>query len=231
MRGLVVLILLCSLIGSATSAADTTAAVVTGAELLYVRRGPGVGFPAFATIERGERIEVERLEGVWALVRLPSGQSGYVHSTFLSFPGETRATIIVPATATPSPTHPSEPAATQEEPTSGATVAPPTRGDGGLVGAPTSGATPAASDEGAAAPAAGDDIAALRGDVRRLTIAVDALQRRIGESPLGPEGTADHVWHPATIAVLIVLALFAGWAAGVAYGRQSERSRRSRIRF
>ncbi len=100
----VLLVLSVAFCAGALHAADTTPAIVTGAELLYVRRGPGTNFPAFATIDRGERVEVEGLEGVWAQVRLASGQTGYVHSTFLSFPGEKHTTVVVPATAAVAPT-------------------------------------------------------------------------------------------------------------------------------
>ncbi|HVN85010.1 MAG TPA: SH3 domain-containing protein [Candidatus Binatia bacterium] len=220
MRGLVACLILSLLTASAVVAADTTSAVVTGAELLYVRRGPGVGFPAFATIERGERVEVERLDGVWALVHLASGQSGYVHSTFLSFPGESRATIIVPATATATPARQPETTAGPEELPSPPTGSPTPTGTLGAVSA-----TVLATPEGI------NDVDQLRSDVQRLTLTVDALQHRLAESSSTGDPTTDHTWRSATVGVLVVLALFVGWVAGSAYGRQSERSRRSRIRF
>ncbi|MBI1816854.1 MAG: SH3 domain-containing protein [Deltaproteobacteria bacterium] len=118
----VLLVLSVALCAGALHAADTTPAIVTGAELLYVRRGPGTNFPAFATIDRGERVEVEALDGVWAQVRLASGQTGYVHSTFLSFPGERHSTVVVPATVAVTPTSPP----TEEATTSAASATPTT---------------------------------------------------------------------------------------------------------
>ena len=228
MRRLIIFLVLSLLLRSVTAASDATSAVVTGAELLYVRRGPGVNFPAFATIERGERVEVERLEGVWALVRLPSGQSGYVHSTFLSFPGESRATIIVPATATPTPTQQPEPSATGDAAAkNGSTTQPAQEGQG----PPSAGAATLAPSQGTAASESSRDLATLRTDVQRLTVAVDNLQRRIGDSGSVVDGTTDHAWHSGVVGALVLLALLVGWMGGSAYGRQSERSRRSRIRF
>jgi uncharacterized protein YraI len=230
MRGFLLLVLLSVLMGSVAQATETTAAVVTGAEMLYVRRGPGVSFPAFATIERGERVEVEKLDGVWALVRLASGQSGYVHSTFLSFPGETRATIIVPATATPTSTRGPEPSATSgEQPTLGPTVPPPPQDDEGHT--MRDDAASRAQAESTAAPEVTHSLATLRSDVQRLTVAVDMLQRRLGDGSSAVDATTDHSWRSASVGVLVILALVVGWVGGIAYGRQSERSRRGRIRF
>ena len=230
MRLLIVLSISSLLLGSAVLASDTTSAVVTGAELLYVRRGPGVTFPAFATIERGERVDVERLEGVWALVRLASGQSGYVHSTFLSFPGETRATIIVPATATPTPTREAEASPTSEASTGVSTGTPPSQRANERAAPEASAASAPAQSDNAAAPDAKSDLATLRGDVQRLTVAVEVLQRRIGDSTTG-DAVGDHAWRSGAVGALVLLALLIGWMGGSAYGRQSERSRRSRIRF
>ena len=225
----IVLLIVPLLARSGVLAADTTSAVVTGAELLYVRRGPGVNFPAFATVERGERVEVERLEGVWASVRLPSGQSGYVHSTFLSFPGEVRATIIVPVTATPTPTQQPEPSATREASDTSAAARPSQTVAQTVEGHAAAAASPTIQSQDTPVPD-GSDPATLHSDVQRLTVAVDALQRRLGESGGGSDG-GDHAWHSGVVGALVVLALLVGWIGGSAYGRQSERSRRGRIRF
>ncbi|MBI4518613.1 MAG: SH3 domain-containing protein [Deltaproteobacteria bacterium] len=215
----------------AAAAADTSVAVVSGAELLYVRRGPGTNFPAFATIERGERVEVERLEGVWAQVRLASGQNGYVHSTFLAFPGEKGATVMVLAT-------PTAPAATltrtqvtrtsSPAPTPSPTVTPT------VVYEPTATPTPPAAALSPDAAGDSDEVKALRREVERLTTTVDTLHKRLGDWQAQPNtsaATGEHPWRTPTITVLVLIALLVGWVAGGAYGRHSERQRRNRIRF
>jgi uncharacterized protein YgiM (DUF1202 family) len=198
-------------------AAETSSAVVSGAELLYVRRGPGTNFPAFATIPHGERVEVERLEGPWAFVRLSSGRTGYVYSTYLSFPGQTQATVMI--LTTPTPTATATPEAASTATATEAAVVP----------------NPQAPAEAAPAAVPNTDVAALRQEIQQLTATVGSLQKQLNnETATGQRALSGGVrfWlTPTSVTFLVVMALLIGWLAGSAYGRQSERSRRSRIRF
>jgi uncharacterized protein YgiM (DUF1202 family) len=229
MRRIVLVLIVWAAAISAAAATDTTPAVVTGAQVLYVRRGPGVTYRAFATIERGEQVEVERLEGVWALVRLASGQTGYVYSTFLTFPGQAQTTLLVPATAT-SPRPPEPTATNRPEAASRLDKAQPSPEKPGDEAQPAPATVTGSSSSSGASPA---ELAALRSDVQRLTAAVDSLQKQIGEAPgqLGAGATEEHWWSSSTLGVMVLIALLVGWVIGSAYGRQSERSRRNRIRF
>jgi uncharacterized protein YraI len=228
MPGILTLLVALSLVlGAPTrSAAETIPAIVTGAERLYVRRGPGVDFPAFATIEQGERVEVERLEGVWALVKLASEQTGYVHSTFLSFPGQMRATVIAVASPTPTSTPMPQPTASWTPkvlPSPSGEPAPP---GGGEAGAHDRTSVASGSTDGE------PDLRALQQQIERLTLAIDALEAQLGARSTR-DGTEDEgpSWTSASVALLFLMALLVGWVAGGAYGRQVERTRRSRIRF
>ena len=63
-------------------------AIVTGTEWVFVRRGPGNQFPPFARIPSGSTVEVQDVHGDWAQIITASGQVGFIHVRFLSFPGE-----------------------------------------------------------------------------------------------------------------------------------------------
>ena len=220
-RLLALLLAILLVVAAQATAAETTPAIVAGAELVYVRRGPGINFQAFATIARGQPVEVERLEGTWAFVRLPSGQTGYVHSTYLSFPGESRAAVLVMATPTP---------ATTAEPEAAATANPATAQPSNTAAE----VGPAAEEPPAPAPPAPNvDVAALHDEIKQLTVTVNGLQKQLKEeqAAAGPHD-GEHLWlSPTSVTLLVAMALLIGWLAGGAYGRQSERSRRSRIRF
>jgi uncharacterized protein YgiM (DUF1202 family) len=216
------LAILLAVVAPAT-AAETTPAIVSGAELLYVRRGPGINYPAFATVARGQAVEVEHLEGTWAFVHLPSGQTGYVHSTYLSFPAETPATVLVMATPIPATTAEPEPTTTASPTTAEPSNTP------AEVGPEAEEPLPPAP----APPAPNVDVAALHEEIQQLTVTVNGLQQQLKaqQAAAGPHD-GEHLWlSPTSVTLLVAMALLIGWLAGGAYGRQSERSRRSRIRF
>ena len=64
--------------------ASAQQAATVSTEQLYVRRGPGAEFPPFATLGRGDRVEVHEVRGEWARIVTGNGQTGYVRSDFLS---------------------------------------------------------------------------------------------------------------------------------------------------
>lgn len=66
--------------------AHATTAIVTGTEWVFVRRGPGNQFPPFARVPSGSTVEVQEIEGDWARIITASGQVGFIHKKFLSFP-------------------------------------------------------------------------------------------------------------------------------------------------
>ena len=67
------------------------AALITGAERVLLRRGPGRKFAPFAALTEGSAVEVLEMQGEWSRVKTASGQVGYVHSNFLALPSEARA--------------------------------------------------------------------------------------------------------------------------------------------
>ncbi len=63
-------------------------AIVTGTEWVFIRRGPGNQFPPFARIPSGSTVEVQEVRADWAQIITASGQVGFIHVRFLSFPDE-----------------------------------------------------------------------------------------------------------------------------------------------
>lgn len=86
-------------VGTISTEAQQAATVST--EQLYVRRGPGAEFPPFATLGRGDRVEVHEVRGEWARIVTGNGQTGYVRSDFLSLRDKEKATPEAAATPTP----------------------------------------------------------------------------------------------------------------------------------
>lgn len=233
------------LAGAVTGASGQgNTAVVTGAERVFVRRGPGTEFPPFATLTDGSTVEVQEMQGEWSRVRTASGQVGYVHSNFLALPSEasSAATAEVP----------------RVHPTAAPTARPTARTDSGALNAATEKnkaleaqvaalqeeltalkSRPAAPPE-PAPTAASAESDALRAELKRLTAAVEGLKQHEGagappiEAPAAPgvapseppeRGVA------STALLLGAVGLLIGWLLGAAYGRNQERGRRSRIRF
>jgi hypothetical protein len=97
---------------SSTACAEGGTAVVVGAERLFVRRGPGTEFPPFATLTKGDTVEVQEMQGEWARIMTGGGQTGYVRSNFLVLPRE-RERPASPPSAPPTPLQKPQPAAAE----------------------------------------------------------------------------------------------------------------------
>ena len=213
-------------------------AIVTGAQRVYVRRGPGPEFPPFGTLPQGSKVEVQAMEGEWSRVVTPSGQGGYMHSNFLRPEGE-------------------EAGAAVEAPEPGGANPPPTAPDTSALAALTErnksleaqvsalqaelGTAKSRADETPAVPvtpAVTADEQALQAEMQRLATAVEAIQRRLDGGPgidAGASTTTPLQGKPAVVSPTALLlggfGLLVGWLIGTAYGRNQERGRRSRIRF
>jgi len=221
-------------------------AVVTGAERVVVRRGPGREFPPFASVSRGESVDVQEIKGEWARINTRRGEAGYVNSTFLALPGE-HERRAAPASPTATPT----------------AVAPPVTA--APVAALPTAVREAAADAGAArtakleaevrrlheelaaaasrtpVPAAAvtvpivtvRDIEPLREQLQQTLAALETLQRRVEATGAPADSTADEsssLVSSQTLFLLLV-GLLAGWIGHTLYGRTSDRGYRSRIRF
>jgi len=80
--------------------ASAQQAATVSTEQLYVRRGPGGEFPPFATLGRGDRVEVHEVRGEWARIVTGNGQTGYVRSDFLALRDKEKASTDAAATPT-----------------------------------------------------------------------------------------------------------------------------------
>lgn len=203
-------------------------AIVRGASSLNVRSGPGREFPSLDVLKEGYTVEVEAAEGSWVQIRLPNGQSGYVHKAFLV---PTEVQQPVPPVATDN----------EAEVESGAVVS--DAGDAGTRPAePTAGEEATDPDRGSATPAVGDERAEEE-NLERLVESLQADVKRLLEvqaSPVVPEPTPTPVWAGVTavdatesgsLLGLSIIGLVAGFVLGTIYGRRQERGRRTRVRF
>ncbi|GIW43836.1 MAG: hypothetical protein KatS3mg077_1118 [Candidatus Binatia bacterium] len=73
-----------------------TTAIITGTEWVFVRRGPGNQFPPFARIPSGSTVEVQEVRDDWAQIITASGQVGFIHVRFLSFPEQPQRYMSTP---------------------------------------------------------------------------------------------------------------------------------------
>ena len=103
------LLILFVFLGVATVYAESQTAVVNGISKLFVRRGPGMQFPPFASLSEGSIVEIQDVDGTWARINTANGQVGYVQRRYLetgkgeTAPTATRAASTptrAPATAT-----------------------------------------------------------------------------------------------------------------------------------
>ncbi len=237
-------LLLATLASFAAAAwAQGNTAVVTGAEHVFIRRGPGTEFPPFATLMEGSTVEVQEMHGEWARVLTASGQSGYVKSNFLGLPGE-RSTASTPsgpaAVATRAPAAPTaqSPAAvaralTEENQKLTAQIEDLQQQLAALKAqaeaTPTAAPTPAAAVD---ADRLGAELARLNATVQQLQQRLETEPPRVNVSPLPslPADAPAHVVTSTTI-LLAVVGLCLGWLIGNAYGRRQERGRRPRVRL
>jgi hypothetical protein len=239
-------LLSCVLASTVWGQANT--ALVTGAERVFVRRGPGTEFPPFASLARGSVVEVQEMQGEWSRVKTASGQVGYMHSNFLALPNEagTGAGAVRSQPSGPAPT-----------PAPALVPPPAVRSDSAALNALAEKNKALEAQVGAlqeeltalknrptqpaptAAPAASGDSEDLRAELKRLTAAVEGLQSRVGGGvsssapPAGDAVPAEATERSVPSAALLLgaVGLLLGWLLGAAYGRSQERGRRSRIRF
>lgn len=235
------LVVLCGLDTPASWAQGSTA-VVAGARRLLVRRGPAKSYAPFAILSTGTKVEVQEMEGEWAHIVMPGGQAGYVNSTFLALPNEKRRAAPTP-TATPSGLPPT---ATPRASESTALRTPNERNPSLETDVRSlreevatlksrAEATPAAAPVAAAAV----ETEQLRSDLKRLSTAVEGLQRRLDARPMTegslPIAAVPAEGSPPVVSPMAILlggvGLSVGWLVGSAYSRRQERGRRSRIRF
>ena len=231
--------LLFCLVAASTASAQGNTAVITGADHVFIRRGPGTEFPPFATLSQGATVEIQEMRGEWARVQTVTGQSGYVRSTFLALTGE-RSPAATPSRAVLSTATPAE----RQVPTVSTSVTqanppateqrPPQQQPPPAQGQPA--ATPVATP---AAPVAASELEKLHGDVARLTATVEQLQQRLTvdtakeglppvPTPAAEEGSRVMT---STAILLMAIGLSVGWLLGNAYGRRQERGRRPRVRL
>ncbi|MFN8627960.1 MAG: SH3 domain-containing protein [Candidatus Binatia bacterium] len=236
--GAIACALLCAVAASETSAQGNTA-VITGAEHVFIRRGPGTEFPPFANLSQGATVEIQEMRGEWARVQTATGQSGYIRSTFLTLVGERSPAVLsaraVASTATPAAREVPTVSAPSTHPRTASTEQPwrqpqPPAQQGQVD------TTPLAT---AAVPAATSELEKLHGDVARLTTTVEQLQQRLAADapkenvPPVPTPSADAGSRVMTTTAILLTAigLCVGWLLGNAYGRRHERGRRPRVRL
>jgi len=221
--------LLLFLLAASATWAQGSPAVIAGAELVNIRRGPGTEFPPFATLSRGNKVEIQEMRGEWARVQTASGQYGHIRITFLAPIGEQ------PAAATPAEQQLPTVSTTSVQAKTTGTEAHPLE-EGAPVTAAHLEETPAATP---AAPTTADEIEKLHSDVARLSETVEQLQQQlegtVPQESAPPLQTSaleggSHVMM-STALLLTAVGLCVGWLFGNAYGRRQERGRRPRVRL
>jgi hypothetical protein len=211
-----------------TESAAAERGVVKGASAVNVRRGPGTGHRAFAALAEGDEVEVVRVDGVWAVVRMRDGTEGYVRKDYLALrPGvEPSAAGRVPAAIS----DPGDPSSTSLQP-----EAPREVGER-LTAEETSPRelvnTGVVSSQAAEVPGSTEPVAP-QDDLQRLIRMTEELHRMVaelGNHRHGGREAAPEPWLVSNGWVLVLGALFGGFI-GAAYGRAQERRRRTRVRF
>jgi hypothetical protein len=215
--------------------AQGSPAVVTGAERLVVRRGPGKGYRPVATLSRGSTVDVQEIRGEWARIVTEQGEKGYVKSTFLVLPtdkqrrGGSPAVATVPAAAATAPA--SDSAALQERNKALEAEVDSLRqelADSQNRREPTP--MPAANP----APPIPEQ---WHAELARLTTAVEGLQRRIDARAAGDDAVPitpmDGGGHTVSAMSMLfgMIGILVGWLIGGTFGRKQDRGRRTRIRF
>jgi hypothetical protein len=200
-------------------------ALVSGAARVFLRRGPGLDFQAFATVERGQRLEVEEVSGSWVLVRTANEQRGYMHAVYLTYADGS------PVAGSGAPT----PAGVSATPAAPAPGADDLRQQNAELAAEVERLRrDLETARQAPVSAPGDDLVALRAEVRRLADITDALRSRLDGQGGGVGMTVtgeDEEWATSTVLMLCALTLFVGWGLGSVVSRREERNKRTRIRF
>ena len=213
--------------------AEANAGVVSGAERVVIRRGPGKQYPPVAAIGRGSRVEIQEVHGQWARIVTARGEKGYVKRSYLVVAGEHERHAAQAPAATP--------AATSHESAAAALQAATERNKS--LEAELQNLRQELADLKSRAPAtpAAPLIAVtpateqLRTELTRLAAAVEALQRRLDTqavadpAPSSLDGSSPPV--SATSVLFAMIGILVGWLVGGTYSRKQERGRRSRIRF
>ncbi len=225
--------------------AQPNSAVVTGAQHVFIRRGPGTEFPPFATLVEGSTVEIQEMRGEWTRVLTASGQSGYVNSTFLALPSERRgrpaATVGAPARSAAAAATPARPQAaavsalTEENKNLTAQVHQLQEELAALKAQAE--VTPPAASPTAAPPAV--DLDKLHDELAHLGAAVEQLNKRleiepprVNVAPLSDLPVDGHGRVVTSTAILLAaIGLCVGWLVGNAFGRRQERGRRPRVRL
>ncbi|MFI5398132.1 MAG: SH3 domain-containing protein [Candidatus Binatia bacterium] len=225
--------------------AQGNTAIVTGADHVFIRRGPGTGFPPFATLSEGATVEIQEMQGEWARVLTANGQSGYVNSTFLSLPGEHPAkpsAVAMPATTPTAASTPVEhqSAALRTLTEQNKSLSAEVRRLQDELATMKSQAEVMPSPAPTSAPVA-NEFERLHSDLARLGAAVEHLQRRLDVETSAPrENVAPSMAAPpegvqrmtaSTAGLLAAIGFCIGWLLGNAYGRRHERGRRPRVRL
>ena len=222
----VVAVALLATLGAAARGEPPAVAVVRGAELVYLRRGPGTSHQAFRTVARGTEVTVETIEGSWARIRTAEGETGYVNSSFLEI--ESGA---VPADSTEEPTR--EPAL---EAAAAALPSPTPQASADARAKPVEEARASANSDPRTSAAPSESGGDVRADVRRLLALTEEMHRQVvGERalpiPAPYSGTSREAPGAASTLALTGAGLVVGFLIGTGYGRYQERNRRNRVRF
>ena len=210
-------------------AAESVVAAVRGAEALYVRSGPGTDYPAFATLQKGEQVRAEARSGAWVLVRVRSGEKGYVHGNFLDLP----AGVQLPETAeAPTKAESSEPTHAENTPPAAEVAVDVTP----MRPAAAAAVTPVPTPPAVVPTPSAADIAGLQADVQRLLRLTKEVHDELAAPPTLGATNGDAVGYdqtpdPGPILALAGAGLVLGFMLGTVYGRRQERNRRTRVRF
>lgn len=231
------------------ASAQSRQAVIAGAEMVFVRRGPGMNFPPFARLNKDSVVTIKGHQGEWVQVETASAQVGFVHGKYLTPLDREEAAALAPplaAAGTAATTaETGDRAATPE-----ATEATAERAADRLAPWPPEidPKDEIVPDLAVAAPSdpflrperrtsMAEERAAIAEEIRLLTAAVANLERRIADNePIDDGfGSADRESDGGSVlggAVLLgLLCTGIGWYLGSRYSRAQERGRQARIRF
>jgi len=244
---LIVTVLCCFAFASFDAAAQERRAVITGADTVFVRYGPGMNFTPFARLNKETVVTIKGNQGEWVQIETASAQVGFVHSRYIQMLERDDALPATGAAEPPAdaaadaPAVGETPAATPASPPLVAVSPPEFQAD--TLGSSDSDAPapppqlPMEAMDSAPRPSMADERAAITDEVRRLAAAVASLERRIADNEpidngFGASARADEDSGSLGSTVLLgLLCIGIGWYLGSRYGRAQERGLRARIRF
>ncbi len=177
-------------------------AQIVGAPLVYVRKGPGVGFEPAGVLAAGTSVNTVESAGSWTKVETADGKDGFVHNSYLS------SSPAVAAEPTPSAAAPAsaEPAAT---PGAEASEPGPTR-------------------DQLAVEIAGlrSEITDLKGKIEGRVDPVEERPPLTQLSERNPPGDPN-----VRLIAVGITSLLVGWLFGALFSRKRGRAQRNRLRF